>query len=246
MSSSALGLGLASATRVRPLFLTTFGRSALIGGLSLSGNRSYTTGMEGGGHDVGKVVSTVTEKMGLGDNQFAAGGFQLALIGGVLAGIRLIGHHVLEYLKKRVVVTAEFDSRDESYSWILNWLSDHPYAQKATNFSVSTTIARGAQKLNGEGGDGAMPATYFLPAPGRFRDRSMHRERARPAGSTVATAGAPVENITISTFGRSRELIQALILEAQAKFIDRDKSRTVIFAADQYGAWRRTKSRPKR
>lgn len=35
------------------------------------------------------------------------------------SGIRLIGHHVLEYLKKRVVVTAEFDSRDESYSWIL-------------------------------------------------------------------------------------------------------------------------------
>ena len=35
------------------------------------------------------------------------------------SGVRLIGHHVLEYLKKRVVVTAEFDSRDESYSWIL-------------------------------------------------------------------------------------------------------------------------------
>lgn len=36
-----------------------------------------------------------------------------------ISGMRLIGHHVLEYLKKRVVVTAEFDSRDESYSWIL-------------------------------------------------------------------------------------------------------------------------------
>lgn len=74
----------------------------------------------------------------------------------------------------------------------------------------------------------------------------MYRERTRPSGSTVATAGAAVENITISTLGRSRDLIQSLILEAQTKFIDRDKSRTVIFAADQYGAWRRTKSRPKR
>lgn len=62
----------------------------------------------------------------------------------------------------------------------------------------------------------------------------------------MATSGSPVENITISTLGRSRELIQSLILEAQRKFIDRDKSRTVIFAADQYGNWRRTKSRPKR
>ncbi|KAI7816394.1 P-loop containing nucleoside triphosphate hydrolase protein [Gamsiella multidivaricata] len=74
----------------------------------------------------------------------------------------------------------------------------------------------------------------------------MYRERVRPAGSTVATSGAAVENITISTLGRSRDLIQSLILEAQRKFIDRDQSRTVIFQADQYGAWRRTKSRPKR
>ncbi|KAF9410530.1 hypothetical protein BGZ94_001621 [Podila epigama] len=251
MSSATIGLGLAARARARPLF-STFGRSALIGGLALTGSRTFSSGTEGGGHDVGKLVSTATEKFGLGDNQFAAGGFQLALIGGILAGARMIGHHVLEYLKKRIVVTAEFDSRDESYSWILNWLSDHPYAQKATNFSVSTTIARGAQKLNGEGGDGAVAPTYFLPAPGLhffwFKNRLlwMYRERVRPAGATVATAGAPVENITISTLGRSRKVIQSLILDAQMKFIERDQSRTVIFAADQYGAWRRTKSRPKR
>ncbi|KAG0313743.1 hypothetical protein BGZ99_008600 [Dissophora globulifera] len=158
----------------------------------------------------------------------------------------------MEYLKKRIVVTAEFDSRDESYSWILNWLSDHPYSQTATQFSVSTTIARGAQKINGEGGDGAISATYFLPAPGLhffwYKNRLiwMYRERVRPAGSTVASAGAAVENITISTLGRSRHVIQSLITEAQRKFIDRDQARTVIFQADQYGAWRRTKSRPKR
>lgn len=65
MSSATLGLGLGA--RVRPV-LSTFGRSALIGGLALTGNRSFTTG-EGGGHDVGKLVSTATEKIGLGDNQ---------------------------------------------------------------------------------------------------------------------------------------------------------------------------------
>ncbi|KAF9186824.1 hypothetical protein BGZ51_001745 [Haplosporangium sp. Z 767] len=203
-------------------------------------------------HDVGSLVSSATEKIGLGDNQFAAGGFQLALLGGILAGIRVLGAHAFEYLKKRVVVTAEFDSRDESYSWILNWLSDHPYSKTATQFSVSTTIARGAQRINGEGGDSAVSATYFLPAPGLhffwFKKRLLwlYRERVRPNGSSVATSGAAVENISISTLGRSRDLIQSLIMEAQLKFIERDKSRTVIFQADQYGAWRRTKSRPKR
>ncbi|KAF9911271.1 hypothetical protein EC991_004169 [Linnemannia zychae] len=229
----------------------TLSRNALVGGMALAGQRSFVSLPEGA-QEVGKMVSSAADKMGLGDNQFAAGGFQLALIGGLLAGIRILGSHALEYFKRQVVVSAEFDSRDESYSWILNWLSDHPYSKKATQFSVSTTIARGAQKINGEGGDGAIAATYYLPAPGLhffwFKNRLlwMYRERARPAGGTVATSGSPVENITISTLGRSRDLIQSLILEAQRKFIDRDKSRTVIFAADQYGNWRRTKSRPKR
>ncbi|GJJ68570.1 mitochondrial chaperone BCS1 [Entomortierella parvispora] len=218
----------------------------------MTSQRAYSA-LPDGAQDIGKMVSSASEKLGLGDNQFAAGGFQLALIGGILAGVRLLGSHALDYIKKRIVVTAEFDSRDESYSWILNWLSDHPYAKKATQFSVSTTIARGAQKINGEGGDGITATTYFLPAPGLhffwYKNRLlwMYRERVRPSGSTVATSGGPaVENITISTLGRSRDLIQSLIMEAQSKFIDRDKARTVIFAADQYGNWRRTKSRPKR
>ncbi|KAF9283066.1 hypothetical protein BGZ68_005586 [Mortierella alpina] len=181
----------ANAAAGRPL-LTTFVKTSLLGGLAVSGQRGFVSLPEGA-QDIGKIVSSASEKLGLGDNQFAAGGFQLALIGGLLAGIRVLGSHAIEYLKKRIVVTAEFDSRDESYSWIL-----------------------------------------------------MYRERVRPAGSTVATSGAAVENITISTLGRSRELIQSLIMEAQRKFIDRDKARTVIFQADQYGAWRRTKSRPKR
>ncbi|KAG9319606.1 hypothetical protein KVV02_002136 [Mortierella alpina] len=255
-SSGLLGIGFragasAHAANAGRPFLATVVKSSLLGGLAVSGQRGFVSLPEGA-QDIGKIVSSASEKLGLGDNQFAAGGFQLALIGGLLAGIRVLGSHAVEYLKKRIVVTAEFDSRDESYSWILNWLSDHPYSKKATQFSVSTTIARGAQKINGEGGDSAVTATYYLPAPGLhffwYKNRLLwlYRERVRPAGSTVATSGAAVENITISTLGRSRELIQSLIMEAQRKFIDRDKARTVIFQADQYGAWRRTKSRPKR
>ncbi|KAG0045446.1 hypothetical protein BGZ83_009345 [Gryganskiella cystojenkinii] len=262
----ALGLGLgirtivgasSAATSVsagRPFLYSNLGsiaRSAVVGGLAVTTQRNYSSLPEHAG-DIGKLVTTASEKLGLGDNQFAAGGFQLALIGGILAGVRLLGSHAIDYLKKRIVVTAEFDSRDESYSWILNWLSDHPYAKKATQFSVSTTIARGAQMINGEEGGGIAAATYFLPAPGLhvfwYKDRLlwMYRERVGPSGTTVASSGGPVENITISTLGRSRDFIQSLILEAQSKFIDRDQARTVIFAADQYGNWRRTKSRPKR
>ncbi|KAG0244817.1 hypothetical protein BGW41_006375 [Actinomortierella wolfii] len=162
-SSTSMVSKISRATLVAPSSAARMTRAGFLGLAFAGAQRAYSTlPEEPSTRDVGHVVSSVTEKMGLGDNQFAAGGFQLALIGAVLA---------------------------------LLWL---------------------------------------------------HRDRVRPTGATVATAGAPIENITISTLGRSRDIIQSLIMEAQRKFIDRDKARTVIFAADQYGAWRRTKSRPKR
>ncbi|KAF7723489.1 hypothetical protein EC973_002000 [Apophysomyces ossiformis] len=199
---------------------------------------------------LGGIVANVADKLGVGE--LATGGLQLAVIGGALATFRYFGSYVFEYIKKRTIVTAHFDSRDESYSWILNWLSEHPYSNNTSQFSVSTTITRAGQRLTGEGMDAMLPPVYFLPAPGihffTYRNRLIWLTRERPQALTPgsASSNAPLEKIQISTFGRSRVLIQSLVFEAQRKYIDRDHSRTVVFAADQYGAWRRTRSRPKR
>ncbi|KAI8391647.1 P-loop containing nucleoside triphosphate hydrolase protein [Radiomyces spectabilis] len=200
---------------------------------------------------IGGIIATIAEKLGVGE--LATGGLQLAVIGGTIAGFRYFGGYVLEYLKKRTIVTADFDSRDESYSWILNWLSEHPYTRNARQFSVSTSIGRAGQRVTGEGLDAMLPPVYFLPAPGIhffvYQNRLLWLTRERPSPSSpgmVVSSNTPLERIQISTFGRTRTLLQSLVLEAQKKFIDRDLSRTVVFAADQYGAWRRTRSRPKR
>jgi chaperone BCS1 len=83
-----------------------------------------------------------------------------------------------------------------------------------------------------------------------YKNRLVWMTRERPGTSSPAAAvsnsNMMLERIQISTFGQSRALLQNLVFEAQKRFIDRDKSRTVVFAADQYGAWRRTRSRPKR
>ncbi|KAI9323306.1 hypothetical protein BX666DRAFT_1846765 [Dichotomocladium elegans] len=149
---------------------------------------------------IGGVIANMADKLGMGE--FATGGLQLAVIGGEGPIDKIPSFYSLII-----------------QSWILNWLSEHPYSQTTSRFSVSTTITRAGQRLAGEGLDAMLPPVYFLPAPG------MH---------------------LFLTFGRSRDLLQELVLDAQRKFIDRDLSRTVVYAADQYGAWRRTRSRPKR
>ncbi|KAI8338985.1 P-loop containing nucleoside triphosphate hydrolase protein [Chlamydoabsidia padenii] len=172
---------------------------------------------------------------------------------GFIAGARYFGGFFLELMKKKTVVTAQFDSNDESFSWILNWLSEHPYAQQANQFSVSTTITRAGQRLTGEGLDAMLPPIYFLPAHGMvhfftYKNRLLWLTRERPQTNTgAAVSGNTImERIQISTIGRSRSVLQNLVFDAQKQFIDRDRSRTVVFAGDQYGAWRRTRSRPKR
>ncbi|KAI8882502.1 hypothetical protein K501DRAFT_251249 [Backusella circina FSU 941] len=198
---------------------------------------------------LGGVIATIAQHLGIGE--LATGGLQLAVIGGAVAGFRYFGGYFFEFLKKKTIVTADFDSRDESYSWLLNWLSDQPYSKKTSRFSVSTTISRAGQRLTGEGLDALVPPVYFLPAPGMhffmYQNRLLWLTRERPGTTTVVTnTSAMLERIQISTFGQSREPLQNLIYEAQRTYLERDKSRTVVFAADQYGAWRRTRSRPKR
>ncbi|KAI8145593.1 P-loop containing nucleoside triphosphate hydrolase protein [Fennellomyces sp. T-0311] len=202
---------------------------------------------------LGQFISTVADKLGLGE--LATSGLQLAVVGGAVAGFRYFGGFLFEYLKKQTIAAVDFDSRDESYSWILNWLNDLPYSQNASRFSVSTTITRAGQRLIGEGLDAhKLPPVYFLPAPGihifMYKNRLLWLSRERPQPTSAAAAAmvqnAALERIQISTFGRSRTVLQDLVLDAQRKYIERDLSRTVVYAADQYGAWRRTRSRPKR
>lgn len=46
----------------------TLGRNALVGGLALAGQRTFVSLPEGA-QEVGKMVSSAADKMGLGDNQ---------------------------------------------------------------------------------------------------------------------------------------------------------------------------------
>lgn len=57
----------ANAAVGRPL-LGTFVKTSLLGGLAVSGQRGFVSLPEGA-QDIGKIVSSASEKLGLGDNQ---------------------------------------------------------------------------------------------------------------------------------------------------------------------------------
>ncbi|KAK3826092.1 MAG: BCS1 N terminal-domain-containing protein [Benniella sp.] len=198
-----------------------------------------------------RIGAGAARGIGLGGNQFAESGIQLAVMGSIFAVMRVVGSYAVEYVKKMIIVTAEFDHGDEAFNWIVNWLSDHPYSNRANQFSVSTTISKtsvytsalAGSPFRHDVGEEAKTVTYFLPAPGLhflwYKNRLIWMNRERSSGKLS-------ETITISTIGHSRSLLKSLIFEAQRKYINKDKTRTVIYQADKYGVWKRTRSRPKR
>ncbi|KAJ3048222.1 hypothetical protein HK097_010756, partial [Rhizophlyctis rosea] len=73
----------------------------------------------------------------------------------------------------------------------------------------------------------------------------LSRERAKTLPGAAGASISP-ERITINCLGRSRSVLESLVQTAQTHYIQKDAHRTVIYSADQYGNWRRTRSKPVR
>lgn len=78
---------------------------------------------------------------GLANNQFATGGLAVLAGGAGLALARTVSRITWDGIVRRVVVRAEFDSRDDSYRWLVAWLSQHPhYATTKRSISTNTSF----------------------------------------------------------------------------------------------------------
>ena len=92
----------------------------------------------------------------LAHNQFATGGLAVLAGGTALAGLRQLALAASDAVLRRVVVRADFDSRDDSYRWMVTWLARHPQFRTARRFSVVTSLQRlGATRLDEHEADDA-------------------------------------------------------------------------------------------
>lgn len=185
----------------------------------------------------------------------------LVYVGTGFALANAVRARIIEFLLRNITVVAEFDSRDEAYTWLLAYLSESSLAKTTSRFSVATSVsARQGSAAQSQHADDAanfgfnMPRVFFLPSPGDhifpFNGRLLYISRSRSAfptiGSPVNPIQPPSERLTITLLGRSRAPLINLIQSAARAYIAKEKGRTVVFAADQYGNWRRTRSRPVR
>lgn len=68
----------------------------------------------------------------LSQNEFAAGGLVLMLIGAVLAALRNVPLKLFNWCRDRFLLTVEFDSNDSACAWVQSWLTEAGRRRRAT------------------------------------------------------------------------------------------------------------------
>ena len=143
-------------------------------------------------------------------NPYFGAGFGLFGVGAGFALLRKFNQYSMEAFRRHFVITLEVSSKDKSYQWLLQWISNH--ASHTKHLSAETTF----QQLE----NGSVRTKFdFIPSPGvhffRYGRTWIRAERNREK----QMAGTPWETVTLSALGRNRSIYFRILEEGQIMII---------------------------
>lgn len=157
---------------------------------------------------------------------FAAGG-GLMLLGTGLALARLGVVKGSGFIYRQLLVDLEIPSKDKSYLWFLEWMSQYKH-RTSRHLSVETNVITHD--------NGAITTNFSLvPGPGkhliRYKGAYMLVNRERSGKLLDMTSGTPFETVTLTTLYRDRKLFNGLLSEAKSLALKAREGKTVIFTS---------------
>ncbi len=143
------------------------------------------------------VTSRLTSLFGLDGNPYFSAGFALGVAGTGLAALRGASRAALTLAQRHLLVTLEVTSKDKSYPWVLQWLTQQARVGGGAgggggalrqHVSVDTVVQRLA--------NGKVETRFeFLPCPGRhvlrYRGQMLMVERQREQATVDFNTGQP-------------------------------------------------------
>lgn len=168
-------------------------------------------------------------------NPLFAGGIGLAGLGAVAAFARKGTVRGAQLIKRRLLVNLEISKQDESYQWVLAWLSLHrpQTGLLAGNLTrIHDLSMRTASKTLPGGGS----QTSFLLQPGygrhiiRYGGAYISVQRERQQSANMAT-GEPFETVTLTTLYASRNIFEDIFREAYDLAKKAQEGKTIIYSA---------------
>ena len=172
-----------------------------------------------------------------------SGGTTLAVIGILAMWLREVPAKGAAWAKHFLVTTLAVDSRDElMFPALVEYMDSRDVLRRINNFTVRTVRQQSStyQSLQDELQQGGRPAALFSPGEGFhlfvLDGRLMWMKRE------VQVAAVVVEKITLSTLGRDKRPLEAIVHAAMNHRIERELNRIAIYVPSPYNnEWTRAR-----
>ncbi|CAF1280412.1 unnamed protein product, partial [Didymodactylos carnosus] len=161
----------------------------------------------------------------LKDNPYFGAGAGLIGIGTLLAVARRGSQLGLVAFRRQYMITLEIPSSDESYSWLLQWISVQ-LAQSSRHLSVRTQLVKNEQTNK-------IQATYhFMPSIGThyfwYGRKWIKVERTREQMMNLST-GTPFESVQLTAFGKNRQIYFDMLEQAREDVLEKNIGKTPVY-----------------
>ncbi|EDK40680.2 hypothetical protein PGUG_04778 [Meyerozyma guilliermondii ATCC 6260] len=172
------------------------------------------------------LTESAFKEVVLNNPYFAAGG-GLMVLGAGLAMARSGITRGSGFLYRQLLVDLEIPSKDKSYLWFLEWMSQYKH-RSSRHLSVETNFV--------QHDNGAVTTKFSLvPGPGkhliRYQGAFMLVNRERSGRLLDMTSGTPFETVTLTTLYRDRALFGNLLAEAKSMALKAREGKTVLFTS---------------
>ena len=176
-------------------------------------------------------------------NQLVSGGLALAAVGLLAMWLREFPLQVARWARHFFVTTLAVDSREElMFPALVEYMDSRDALRRINNFTVRAVRQQGSsyQSLHDELQQGGRPVPLFSPGEGFhvfwLDGRLMWMKRE------VQVAASVIEKIALSTFGRDKRPLEALVHAAMAHRIERELNRIAIYVPSPYNnEWTRAR-----
>jgi chaperone BCS1 len=189
----------------------------------------------GTGGTVSTTAASLLNLDALFTNPLFAGGIGLAGLGAAAAALRKGSIRGAALLRRRLLVNLEISKNDESYQWMLAWLSLHR-PQTGLLTSNLTRIHDLSMRTASKTAPNGSSQTTFLLQPGygrhiiKFKNAYISVSRERQQSANMAT-GEPFETVTLTTLYAYRNVFEDIFSEAYALAKEAQEGKTIMYSA---------------
>lgn len=172
-----------------------------------------------------------------------SGGTTLAVVGILAMWLREVPSKVMAWARHFLVTTLTVDSRDElMFPALVEYMDSREVLRRINNFTVRTVRQQSStyQSLADELQQGGRPSPVFSPGEGFhifvLDGRLMWMKREVTVGPAI------IEKITLSTLGRNKRPLEAIVDEAMNHRIERELNRIAVYVPSPYNnEWTRAR-----